>query len=70
MRLVFLFRYCSCSGTVPPITAAPDLSTLDADEQHQIASRLVEEMYGKLALIDKLTHEIVILKRLKFAASR
>jgi transposase len=51
------------------MTSAPDLSTLDADELRQLASRLMEEMRGKQALIDKLTHEMAILKRLKFAAS-
>jgi len=51
------------------MTSAPDLSTLDADELRQLASRLLEEMRGKQALIDKLTHEMAILKRLKFAAS-
>ena len=51
------------------MTSAPDLSTLDADELRQLASRLMEEMRGKQALIAKLTHEMAILKRLKFAAS-
>jgi len=51
------------------MTSAPDLSTLDADQLRQLASRLMEEMRGKQALIDKLTHEMAILKRLKFAAS-
>ena len=51
------------------MTSSPDLSILDADKLRQFASRLMEEMRGKQALIDKLTHEMAILKRLKFAAS-
>jgi transposase len=51
------------------MTSAPDLSTLNADELRQLASRLLEEVRGKQVLIDKLTHEMAILKRLKFAAS-
>lgn len=51
------------------MTSALDLSTLGANELRQLASRLLEEMRGKQALIDKLTHEMAILKRLKFAAS-
>jgi transposase len=51
------------------MTSAPDLATLSTDELRQLASRLLEEMRGKQALIDKLTHEMAILKRLKFAAT-
>lgn len=51
------------------MTSTPDLATLSTDELRQLASRLLEEMRGKQALIDKLTHEMAILKRLKFAAS-
>jgi transposase len=51
------------------MTCTPDLDTLSTDELRQLASRLLEEMRGKQALIDKLTHEMAILKRLKFAAS-
>jgi transposase len=51
------------------MTSTPDLATLSTDELRQLASRLLEEMRGKQVLIDKLTHEMAILKRLKFAAS-
>lgn len=51
------------------MTSAPELDSLSPDELRQLASRLLEEMRGKQALIDKLTHEMAILKRLKFAAS-
>jgi transposase len=51
------------------MTSAPELDSLSTDELRQFASRLLEEMRGKQALIDKLTHEMAILKRLKFAAS-
>ena len=51
------------------MTAAPDLDHLDAQQLRELATRLMAEMRGKQALIDKLTHEMAILKRLKFAAS-
>jgi transposase len=51
---------------MPSVT---DLDTLSTDELRQLASRLLEEVRGKQALIDKLTHEVAVLKRLKFAAS-
>ena len=51
------------------MTATPDLDHLDAQQLRELATRLMAEMRGKQALIDKLTHEMAILKRLKFAAS-
>jgi hypothetical protein len=46
-----------------------DLDELSADELRQLASRLLVETNAKQALIDKLTHEMAVLKRLKFAAT-
>ncbi len=51
------------------MTCVTELDSLSADELRCLASRLLEEMRCKQALIDKLTHEMAILKRLKFAAS-
>lgn len=49
------------------MTSAPELDSPSTDELRQLASRLLEERRGKQALIDKLTHEMATLKRLKFA---
>lgn len=47
---------------------APDLDTLDAQQMRAMLARLQAEVLHKQALIDKLTHENAVLKRLKFAA--
>jgi transposase len=51
------------------MTSPADLDTLSTEELRQLASRLLVETRAKQALIDKLTHEMAVLKRLKFAAS-
>lgn len=51
------------------MTYAADLDNLSADELRHLASRLLDEVRGKQTLIDKLTHEMAVLKRLKFSAS-
>jgi transposase len=51
------------------MTCAADLATLDADQLRALATRLMDEMRTKQALIDKLTHEMAVLKRIKFAAT-
>jgi transposase len=51
------------------MTCAADLATLDADQLRALATRLMDEMRAKQALIDKLTHEMAVLKRIKFAAT-
>lgn len=47
---------------------AEDLDTLDPDQLRQALRATRAEVAFKQALIDKLTHENAILKRLKFAA--
>lgn len=51
------------------MTSPADLAHLDAEQLRALAVRLMAEMRGKQALIDKLTHEMATLKRLKFAAT-
>lgn len=51
------------------MTSAADLAHLDAEQLCTLAARLMAEMQAKQALIDKLTHEMATLKRIKFAAT-
>ena len=51
------------------MTATPTLDHLDAQQLRELATRLMAEMRFKQVLIDKLTHEMATLKRLKFAAA-
>ncbi len=44
------------------------LDTLDAPQLRELTKRLMAEMRIKQVMIDKLTHEMAILKRIKFAA--
>jgi transposase len=50
------------------IEATPSLDQLNAQELRELVSRLMGEMRLKQAMLDKLTHEMAVLKRLKFAA--
>src|SRR5574337_874272 len=47
---------------------APELAQLNAAQLRDLAARLIDEVRVKQAAIDKLTHEMAVLKRLKFAA--
>jgi transposase len=51
------------------MNAPADLAHLDADQLRILATRLMAEMRAKQTLIDKLTHEMAVLKRIKFAAT-
>ena len=51
------------------MTSAADLAHLDAEQLRALAARLLTEMHAKQTLIDKLTHEMAVLKRIKFAAT-
>ena len=51
------------------MTSAADLAHLDAEQLRALAARLMAEMHAKQTLIDKLTHEMAVLKRIKFAAT-
>ena len=46
----------------------PDLETLDAEQLRHAVRQLAQQVKFNQALIDKLTHENALLKRLKFAA--
>jgi transposase len=50
------------------VIAAENLDTLDASQLREMVVRLKAEVLHKQALVDKLTHENAVLKRLKFAA--
>jgi transposase len=50
------------------VIAADNLDALDETQLRQTVQRLQVELHHKSALVDKLTHENAILKRLKFAA--
>lgn len=51
------------------MTSPADLAHLDAEQLRALAARLMAEMRAKQTLIDKLTHEMAVLKRIKFAAT-
>ena len=50
------------------VTELPDLETLDPEQLRQTVRYLAQQVKFNQALIDKLTHENALLKRLKFAA--
>ncbi|MDZ4128363.1 MAG: hypothetical protein U1E02_29940 [Hydrogenophaga sp.] len=45
-----------------------DLQSMDEAQMRQLLQHLMEELKHKQTLLDKLTYEMAILKRLKFAA--
>src|ERR1700688_1412747 len=49
--------------------SSADLDKLNPEQLRELAARLMAEMRAKQMLIDKLTHEMATLKRLKFAAT-
>ena len=51
-----------------PVIELPDLETLDAEQLRQAVRQLAQQVKFNQTLIDKLTHENALLKRLKFAA--
>jgi transposase len=50
------------------VITADNLDALDETQLRQTVQRLQVELHHKSALVDKLTHENAVLKRLKFAA--
>lgn len=48
--------------------AAPDLERLNEQQVRELAAQLLVEVRHKQAALDKLTHEMAVLKRLRFAA--
>lgn len=51
-----------------PVIDLSDLETLDAEQLRHAVRQLAQQVQFKQTLIDKLTHENALLKRLKFAA--
>ncbi|MDO8300653.1 IS66 family transposase [Lacisediminimonas sp.] len=51
------------------MAATPDLDKLDETQVRQLAARLIAEARVRQAMLDKLTHEMAVLKRIKFAAT-
>lgn len=50
------------------IDATPSLDQLSSQQLREMVSRLMAQVRLKQAVVDKLTHEMAVLKRLKFAA--
>ena len=50
------------------ILSPESLSELSAEQMREMLGRLMGDLRHKQAIIDKLTHENAVLKRLKFAA--
>jgi transposase len=64
---------CRCASVASwapsrSVITADNLDTLDQTQLRQTVQRLRVELHHKSALVDKLTHEMAVLKRLKFAA--
>jgi len=63
-------RCASRASSAPSrsVIATDNLDALDETQLRQAVQRLRVELHHKSALVDKLTHENAVLKRLKFAA--
>jgi len=64
---------CRCASTPGlarsrSVIAAEHIDTLDSEQLRQAVRTLMSEIAFKQATIDKLTHEVAVLKRLKFAS--
>jgi transposase len=57
-----------CVAALLSVIAAENLDDLDASRLREMVVRLQAEVLHKQTLVDKLTHENAVLKRLKFAA--
>ena len=56
------------SAMMTAMNETVDLQGMDEAQMRQLVQRLMGELKHKQALLDKLTHEMAVLKRLKFAA--
>ncbi len=56
------------SAMMAAMNETVDLQGMDEAQMRQLVQRLMGELKHKQALLDKLTHEMAVLKRLKFAA--
>ena len=55
-------------AALPSVIATENLEARDASQLREMVVRLKAEVLHKQTLVDKLTHENAVLKRLKFAA--
>jgi transposase len=55
-------------AALPSVSPAENLEALDASQLREMVVRLKAEVLHNQTLVDKLTHENAVLKRLKFAA--
>ena len=53
---------------IKPVISDDDLASIDKPELLAIVQSLRDELAFKQKVIDKITHEMAVLKRLKFAA--
>ena len=64
-------RWCGCTeaGKVLSMVVEPQsLESLSAEQLRELTARLMVQVRHQSALLDKLTHENALLKRMKFAA--
>lgn len=53
---------------MPMVVEPQSLQSLSAEELRELTTRLMTQLRHQSALLDKLTHENALLKRMKFAA--
>jgi len=63
-RLAIVHR----AGTMRAVIDVATIDALNEPQLRELAARLITEVRHKQATIEKLTHEMAVLKRLKFAA--
>jgi transposase len=61
-------RGACVGGMLTPVIAEQNIDAMEPAQLREFTARLLAEVRHKDALIDKLTHENAVLKRLKFAA--
>ena len=52
---------------MPMVVEPQSLQSLSAEELRELTTRLITQLRHQSALLDKLTHENALLKRMKFA---
>jgi len=63
------WRSVARAGTVTPMVVEPQsLDSLSAEQLRELTARLMVQVRHQSALLEKLTHENALLKRMKFAA--
>ena len=56
-------------GMIDPVISDDELASIDKPELLALVQSLRDELVFKQKVIDKITHEMAVLKRLKFAAT-